>query len=320
MFSGRCPFIFVSTRNSASWQPAGFDWHREGPLPTSPEALQLALLGKVTFSPIPNFQIQSWLSKTRNHSNTHGRLFVHWLWTNFLDMHPPQHTRTELPNSENAGAVPVHNHVHTNWITMPYVIFGIHPTNHRMHHASAFLTITKRMSFHSINLIYAINYPYPCRAKASENPPKPDSSLCPGALLEMWFATWSRKHSLKTPDFLPIAIDRCIVIYLDLCKTCAQQTQLIGSYVFGWSFRLSMPRLGKSWISHIRWSKKYQTLWSIWNHDFQRCCKYFEFQFHPSPTRYCQDCIRLLHHSEASRDPMLALCIALEDLLKQNRK
>ena len=134
--------------------------------------------------------------------------------------------------------------------------FGIHPTNHRMHHANAFLTITKRMSFHSINLISAISYLYPCRAKASENPPKPDSSLCPGALLEMWFATWSRKHSLKTQDFLPISIDRCIVIYLDLCKTCAQQTQFIGSYVFGWSFRLSMPRLGKSWNSHIRWPKK----------------------------------------------------------------
>jgi len=176
------------------------------------------------------------------------------------------------------------------------------------------------MSLYSINLIYAIIYPYPCRAKASENPPKPDSSLCPGALLEMWFATWSRKHSLKTQDFLPISIDRCIVIYLDLCKTCAQQMQFIGSYVFGWPFRLAMPRLGKSWISHIRWSKKYQTLWSIWNHDFQRCCKYFEFQFHPSPTRYCQDCIRLLHHSKVSRNPRLALCIALEDLLKQNRK
>ena len=101
-----------------------------------------------------------------------------------------------------------------------------------------FLTITKRMSFHSTNLIYAINYPFPCRVKASENPPKPASSLCPGALLEMSFALWSRKHSLKTQQFLSIAIDRWIVRYLDLCKTCAQQTQFIGSYVFGWSFRL----------------------------------------------------------------------------------
>ena len=124
----------------------------------------------------------------------------------------------------------------------------------------------------------------------------------------------------KNNEFLSIAIDRCIVIYLDLCKMCAQQTQFIGSYVFGWSFRLSMPRLGKSCIFHIRWSKKYQTLWSIWNHDFQRCCKYFEFQFHPSPTRYCQNCIRLFHHSTESPNPRLALCIALEDLLKQNRK
>ena len=61
--------------------------------------------------------------------------FVHWLCANLLNMTSTAHI--EQTNSENLGATPVHNHVQRNWITMPYVHVGIHPTNATVPHAKA---------------------------------------------------------------------------------------------------------------------------------------------------------------------------------------